>query len=324
VAAAVDFEEGEGAGDGGVEAFDLAGHGDVDQDVTGVADEAVEAGAFAADDNADGLVGEVEGEEAGVGGAVEADGPDSGGLELLDGSGEVGDLGDGEVLEGAGGGLDGDGGEGGAAVAGEDQAVGAGGFGTAGEGAEVVGVFDAVEGEEEGGLSAGEGGGQELVEADGLDGGHDGEDALVGAATGFGVDQGAGDGLDLDAAALGQVEEVAEGGPAGAGGEQDPVHRAAGAQGLDDGAAALDQGAALTGADRLPGRVELGAAAGLLGLAGAGAGAALLGRGLRAAGLSPAVGFPGPAARGAAAGLVAVPAAAAVTPGPAALAGAAA
>src|SRR4029453_14829565 len=113
-AAAADLEEGEGAGDGGVEALDLAGHGDVDEGVAGVADEAVEAGAFAADDDADGLVGEVEGEEAGLGGAVEADAPDAGGAELLDGAGEVGDLGHGEVLESAGGGLDGAPGQGGA------------------------------------------------------------------------------------------------------------------------------------------------------------------------------------------------------------------
>jgi hypothetical protein len=329
VAAAVDFEEGQGSGDGGVEAFDLAGHRDADEDVAGVTDEAVEAGAFAPDDDADGLVGQLEGEQAGVGGAVEADGPDAGGLELFDSSGEVGDLGDGEVLEGSGGGLDGDGGEGGAAVAGEDQAVAAGGFGAAGEGAEVVRVFDAVEGEEEGGLPAGEGSGQELGQADGLDRGHDGEDALVGAAAGFGVDQGAGDGLDLDAAALGEVEEVAEGGPAGAGGEQDPVHGAAGAQGLDDGAAALDEGAALTGADGLPCRLQLAAAAGLLGLASAGGSAALLGRGLGAADLSPAVvlaagrgGVAGPAARVPAAGwLVALLAAGAVATRPGTSAG---
>ena len=103
-------------------------------------------------------------------------------------------------------------------MAGEDQAVAAGGFGAAGEGAEVVGVFDAVEGEEEGWFAAGQGGGQELGQVDGLDGGHDGEDALMGAAAGLGVDHRAGDGLDLDPSALGQVEEVAEGGPADAGG----------------------------------------------------------------------------------------------------------
>jgi hypothetical protein len=204
-------------------------------------------------------------------------------------------------------------------VAGEDQAVAAGGFGAAGEGAEVVGVFDAVEGEEEGGLPAGEGGGQELGQADGLDGGHDGQDALVGAAAGFGVDQGAGDGLDLDAAALGEVEEVAEGGSAGAGGEEDPVHGAAGAQGLDDGTAALDQGAALTGADGLPCRLELAAAAGLLGLAGAGGGAALLGRGLGTADLSPTVVF----ATGLGAAVVAVAASAGSLAGAALLAAAA-
>jgi len=109
----------------------------------------------------------------------------------------------------------------------------------------------------------------------------------VGAAASLGVDQGAGDGLDLDPAAPGQVEEVAEGCPAGAGGEQDPVHGAAGAEGLDDRAAALDQDPALAGADGLPCRLELVATAGLLGPAGAGAGAALLGRGLRPADLSP-------------------------------------
>jgi hypothetical protein len=151
-----------------------------------------------------------------------------------------------------------------------------------------VGVFDAVEGEEERGLAAAEGDGQELGQADRLDRGHDGEDALVGAAAGLGVDQGAGDGLDLDPAAPGQVEEVAEGCPAGTGGEQDPVHGAAGAEGLDDRAAALDQDPALAGADGLPRRLELVAAAGLLGPAGAGAGAALLGRGLGTADLSPA------------------------------------
>jgi len=109
----------------------------------------------------------------------------------------------------------------------------------------------------------------------------------VGAAAGLGIDEGAGDGLDLDTAAPGEVEEVAEGGPAGAGGEQDPVDGAAGAEGLDDRAAALDQGPAGAGADGLAGGVELVAAAGLLGPAGPGGGAALLGRGLGAADLSP-------------------------------------
>src|SRR5215211_2013897 len=303
VAASADFEEGEGSGDGGVEAFDLAGHGDVDEDVAGVPDQAVEAGAFAADHDADGFVGELEGEQACVGGAVEADAPDAGVAELFDGAGEVGDLGDGEVLQGAGGGLHRHGGQGGAAVAGEDQAVAAGGFGAAGQGAEVVGVFDAVEGEEEGGLAARQGDGQELGQADGLDGGHDGEDALVGAAAGLGVDERAGDGLDLDTAALGQVQQVAEGGSAGAGGEQDPVDGAAGAQGLDDRAAALDQGPAGAGADGPAGGLKLVAAAGLLGPAGGGGGAALLGGGLRAPDLSPigALGAAGAATPGAAA-----------------------
>jgi hypothetical protein len=173
------------------------------------------------------------------------------------------------------------------AEAGDDQAVAAGGFGAAGQGAEVVGVLDAVEGEEEGGLGAGQGDGQELDQVDGLDGGRDGEDALVGAAAGLRLDQGAGDGLDLDAAVAGQVEEVPEGGPAGARGDQDPVHGAAGPEGLDDRATALDQDPALPGADGLPRRLQLVAAAGLLGPAGPGPGASLLGRGLGPADLSP-------------------------------------
>jgi hypothetical protein len=210
-------------------------------------------------------------------------------------------------------------------VAGEDEAVATGGFGAAGEGAEVVGVFDAVEGEEEGGLAAGQGDGQELSQVDGLDGGHDGQDALVGAAAGLGLDEGAGDGLDLDTAALGQVEEVAEGGPAGAGGEQDPVNGAAGAEGLDDRAAALDQGPARAGADGLAGGVELVAAAGLLGPAGAGGGAALLGRGLGAADLSPTGSLAAPGVLAAARTLVAgALAAAVILPAGAAARGAAA
>ena len=102
MAAAADLEQGEGSGDGGVEALDLAGHGDADEDVAGVADEAVEAAAFAADDDADGFVGELEVEQAGLGGAVEADAPDASVAEVVDGSGQVGDLGDGEVFEGSG------------------------------------------------------------------------------------------------------------------------------------------------------------------------------------------------------------------------------
>jgi hypothetical protein len=212
-------------------------------------------------------------------------------------------------------------------VAGEDQAVAAGGFGAAGEGAEVVGVLDAVEGEEEGGLATGQGDGEELGQVDGLDGSNDGEHALVGAAAGLGLDEGAGDGLDLDAAALGQVEEVAEGGPAGAGGEQDPVHGAAGAEGLDHRAAALDQGPAGARADGLAGGVELVAAAGLLGPAAAGGGPALLGGGLGAADLTAGAAGLSPtgtlAATGAVAAAGAIPAGGAVAAGTAAMGAAA-
>jgi hypothetical protein len=134
----------------------------------------------------------------------------------------------------------------------------------------------------------------------------------VGAAAGFGLDQGAGDGLDLDSAAPGQVEQVAEGCPADPGGEQDAVDGAAGSEGLEDRAAALDQHPARAGTDRLPRRLQLAAAAGLLGCAGARTGPALLGRGLGPPNLSPAVLFAAVAGAGR---LGAVPAAFAAAAG---------
>src|SRR6266511_5846043 len=63
-AAAADLEQGEGAGDGGVEALDPPGHGDADEHVACLPDQAVQAGAFATDDHADRLVGQLEIEEA--------------------------------------------------------------------------------------------------------------------------------------------------------------------------------------------------------------------------------------------------------------------
>ena len=162
-----------------VEGAYAAGHGDAEEVVAGALYQVVEAGAFAAEDEAD-VLAEIE--VGVVGGAtfVEAYDPDVVFLHGFQGAGDVDDLGDADVLGGAGGGFCGDGAQGGGAAFGEDYAVDAGAVGGAEEGAEVVGVFYAVEGQEE--LAAGGAGwgleevfeGQEFAFAD------EGYDALVG------------------------------------------------------------------------------------------------------------------------------------------------
>ena len=142
------FVHDDGAGDGDVERGDRAGHGDAEEVVAGLLDQVVEAGAFAAEDE-DAVGAEVEVGVVGGAALVEAEDPDVGLLHLLEGADEVGDAGDADVLGGAGGGFGDGGGDGGGAALGEDDAVDAGAVGGAEEGAEVVGVLDAVEGEEE-------------------------------------------------------------------------------------------------------------------------------------------------------------------------------
>jgi hypothetical protein len=177
------FVEDDRAGDGDVEGGDAAGHGDAEQVVAGALDEVVEAGALAPEDEA-GVLAEVEAGVVGGTALVEADDPDVALFHGFEGAGHVGDLGDADVLGSAGGGFGDDGGERGGTAVGEDDAVDAGAVGGAQERAEVVGVFDAVEGEEE-------------VEPGGPDGGvekvfqreegallEEGDDALV--CVGFG------------------------------------------------------------------------------------------------------------------------------------------
>ena len=120
-----------------------------------------------------------------VGGAalVEAEDPDVGLLHLLERADEVGDAGDADVLGGSGGGF-GDGrGDGGGAALGEDDAVDAGAVGGAEEGAEVVGVFDAVEGEEEAVAAVGRRG-EQVFDGEEVALANEGDDALVGVGSG--------------------------------------------------------------------------------------------------------------------------------------------
>ena len=147
------FIEHDGSGGGDVEGADAAGHGDAQQVVAGAADQIVEAGAFAAEDE-DAVAGEVELVVVGRSAFVEADDPEILALELFEGADEVDDAGDAEVLGCAGAGLDGHGAQGRGAALGEDDAVDAGAVGYAEKSAEILRIFDAVESEEEAGSLA--------------------------------------------------------------------------------------------------------------------------------------------------------------------------
>jgi hypothetical protein len=171
------FVHNDGSGDGDVEGGDGAEHRNADEEVAVAAGEFVEAFAFAAEDEAD-----VGGEVAGViilsAAFVEAEDPDVVLLEGLEGAIEVGNAGDADMLAGSGGGA-GDGGvERGAAAVGQQDAVDSGSIGGAEERAEVVRVFNAVEGEQKQGL-AGSGRGEQIFEGERGARADDGDGALM-------------------------------------------------------------------------------------------------------------------------------------------------
>jgi hypothetical protein len=114
----------------------------------------MEARALATKDD-DEVAGEVE--LAVVDGAafVKTDDPEVVALEVFECAYEVDDAGDAEVLSGASAGFDGGGAEGSGAALGEEDAVDTGAIGHAEESAEILRVFDAVEGEDEAGGGAG-------------------------------------------------------------------------------------------------------------------------------------------------------------------------
>ncbi len=115
--------------------------------VAGAADEVVEAGSFAAQ-HQNAVAGEVEPVVVGSSAFIEADDPEILPFELFEGADEVDHAGDAEVFGGPGTGLDGDGAEGRGAALGEDHAIHAGAVGHTEQGAEILGIFDAIEGEE--------------------------------------------------------------------------------------------------------------------------------------------------------------------------------
>jgi hypothetical protein len=186
----------------------LASHRDAKEVVTGFFDKVVETGAFASEDeNAVGF--EVEVGVVGSAALVEADDPDVFLLELLEGADEVGDAGDADVLGCSGGGLGHGSGDRSGTAFGKDDAIDACAVGGAEESAKVVGVFYAVEGEEEAILAVFFGGeeifdGEEFALAD------DGEDALVGIGAGETGKLVAGLDGDTDASGATELSEAFE------------------------------------------------------------------------------------------------------------------
>ena len=142
--------------------------------IAGAADELVQTVAFASEDDY-GIGREIVVVVAGGAALVESDAPDVLLLELLEGAYEIDDAGDTDVLGGSGGGFDGDGAEWRGATLGEEHAVHSGGVGGAEERTEVLGVFDAVECEQEAGFGACE----QVLNVEEFAGADYGDDALM-------------------------------------------------------------------------------------------------------------------------------------------------
>jgi hypothetical protein len=170
LALAEGFVEEDGGSGGGVEAFDVRGHGDVDACVGGMDDVFGEACAFVADQESDGLAPiYLPGREGDVGIFVDARGErvDAVEFELREEDGERHSGNDGEMKGGSGRGAKRfwREGAGGAALAGGRSDGGSGsesGGGTE-DGADVAGILDAGEDDEQRGGGAGWSG-EEVVE----------------------------------------------------------------------------------------------------------------------------------------------------------------
>jgi hypothetical protein len=170
LALAEGFVKKDGGSGGGVEAFDVGGHGDVDAGVGGTDDVFGEAGAFVADEEGDGLAPvHLPGGERGGGFLVNTGGErvDAVEFELCEEDSERHSGDDGEMEGGTGGGAEGFGrvGAGSAALTGSGSDGGGGsksGSGTE-NGADVAGILNASENDEEGSAGAG-GSGEEFIQ----------------------------------------------------------------------------------------------------------------------------------------------------------------
>lgn len=198
----------DGSGDGDVERGDLAGHGDAEEVVAGLLDEVVEAGAFASEDE-DAVGGEVEVGVVGGAALVETDDPDVGLLHLLEGADEVGYAGDADVFGGPGRRFGDCSGNGGAATLRKNNAVDSDPVGCAEDGTEIVGVFQAVEGEEEA-MVAVSGGDEEVFNGEECPFAKIGDDALMRLGLGNARELIAGFYRDADASGTSQGGEAIE------------------------------------------------------------------------------------------------------------------
>ena len=170
----------------------------------------MKAGAFAAE-NEDAVGAEIEVGVIGRAALVEAQYPDVGFLHLFQGADEVGDAGDADVLGGSGGRF-GDGcGDGRGAAFGEDNSVDSGAIGGADESAEIVWVFDAIEGEEEAVLlRLALLGGEEIFDGEEGSLADHGNGALVGVSAGDSGEVVAGLERDAEASGAAQLGESFE------------------------------------------------------------------------------------------------------------------
>ena len=147
------LEEEQRGRDAHVEALHRRLHGDGGERVAGARHERPQAAALGAEHQHD-AAGEVEVEVRSGGLAGRPVDPEAGLLRLLEEGDHVGHLGDGQVLDGAGRGLDGGRRHGGRAVPRHDEAAGAGGQRAARHGAEVARVADLVEHDDDLGAAA--------------------------------------------------------------------------------------------------------------------------------------------------------------------------
>ena len=177
------FVKDDGTGGRNVERANATCHGDAQQVVAGAPDEIVQPRSLAAEDD-DKIASEIELVVVGGAAFVESYDPKVVPLEFFEGTDEIDDAGDAQVLGCAGAGFDGGGAERRGAALGEQDAVNSCAIGHAEQRAEVLRIFDPIESEDEASGGAGPRGskhvfdGEEFLRTDQRD------DALVGGSFG--------------------------------------------------------------------------------------------------------------------------------------------
>ena len=177
------FVEHDGARGGNIERADASGHGDAEEVVAGAAYKIVEAGAFAAQ-HEDAVAGEVELVVVGGAAFVEADDPEILLLQVFKGTNQVDDARDAEVFCGAGAGFDGDRAEGRGTAFGENHAIDPGAVGDAEQSAQILGILDAIECQQQAGSGGSGRGVEEVFDGEKFLRADHGHDALVGGGAG--------------------------------------------------------------------------------------------------------------------------------------------